>query len=82
MSRRKALKSTWFNRLVVAPLILTLWITLYPPFVILVALIAGFLIAMKEYLLGVWDTFYNESYEYVRVIKDGFRFVCGKVKNK
>lgn len=82
MVRKKALKSTWFNRLVQVPLILILWITVYPFYAIGV-IISGFCIVfwtevIKEVFFGIIDAWR----EYTNTIKDACRFISGRIKNK
>lgn len=78
----KAPKSTLFNRVVKVPLILILWICIYP-FYALGILISGFFILLwfeviREVIIEgmcAWK-------EYTNTIGDGIRFITGRIKNK
>jgi len=69
MARRKALKSTWFNRLVTVPLILSFWIVFYP----IAMIVGGIYWIITEVLPELLDLVLVDINEYTATIKDGVR---------
>lgn len=78
MPIRKQLKKTWFNRLVVAPLILISWVICYP-IIIPFAIVFVFITEMLPEMFGMLKNDWND---YISLIKQAVKFIFGRTNNK
>jgi len=72
------MKSIWFNLLVTVPLILSFWIVFYP----IAMIVGGIYWIITEVLPELLDLVLVDINEYTATIKDGVRFITGRIKNK